>query len=192
MITWGILLFASSGVFHHSGIKMPFFAFFAHDSGIRCKEAPTNMLIAMGITASLCILIGIFPEPLYSILPYSVDYAPYTTPHVISQLQLLIWSALAFTFLKRTGIYPAEMRLTNLDTDWVYRRLMPASVNAFVQAGAPIRDACIGGGKQLVTRLIDRVKIYHVPGGVFARTWMTGRMVLLVTLFLLGYLVLYF
>jgi multicomponent Na+:H+ antiporter subunit D len=179
-------------VFHHSGIKIPFFAFFAHDSGIRCKEAPTNMLIAMGITAALCILIGVFPEPLYGILPYSVDYVPYTTPHVISQLQLLIWSALAFTFLKRTGIYPAELRLTNLDTDWVYRRLMPASVSAFVRVGVPIRDAFIGGAKQLVTRLIDNIKIYHGPDGVFARTWMTGRTVLLVTVFLLGYLILYF
>ena len=40
---WLILLFASAGVFHHAGIKIPFFAFFAHDSGIRCKEAPTNI-----------------------------------------------------------------------------------------------------------------------------------------------------
>jgi multicomponent Na+:H+ antiporter subunit D len=50
-ITWLVLLFASAGVFHHSGIKIPFFAFFAHDSGKRCEEAPTSMLIAMGITA---------------------------------------------------------------------------------------------------------------------------------------------
>ncbi|MEI2771510.1 MAG: proton-conducting transporter membrane subunit [Candidatus Competibacter sp.] len=34
------LLFASAGVFHHAGIKIPYFAFFAHDSGIRCQEAP--------------------------------------------------------------------------------------------------------------------------------------------------------
>ena len=26
--------------FHHAGIKIPFFAFFAHDSGIRAEEAP--------------------------------------------------------------------------------------------------------------------------------------------------------
>ena len=63
--TWLILLFASAGVFHHSGIKIPYFAFFAHDSGIRCKEAPTNMLIAMGITAVLCIGLGTFPSYLY-------------------------------------------------------------------------------------------------------------------------------
>ena len=44
---WLILLFASAGVFHHAGIKIPFFAFFSHDSGIRCEEAPRNMLTAM-------------------------------------------------------------------------------------------------------------------------------------------------
>ena len=34
-VAWLVLLFASAGVFHHSGIKIPYFAFFAHDSGIR-------------------------------------------------------------------------------------------------------------------------------------------------------------
>ena len=45
---WLMVLFASAGVFHHAGIKIPFFAFFSHDSGIRCEEAPRNMLWAMG------------------------------------------------------------------------------------------------------------------------------------------------
>ncbi|SVB33005.1 uncharacterized protein METZ01_LOCUS185859, partial [marine metagenome] len=52
---WAILLFASAGVFHHAGIKIPFFAFFSHDAGIRCKEAPWNMLLAMGLASILCI-----------------------------------------------------------------------------------------------------------------------------------------
>ncbi|HSG92897.1 MAG TPA: Na(+)/H(+) antiporter subunit D, partial [Methylotenera sp.] len=54
-IIWLILLFASAGVLDHSGIKVPFFAFFAHDAGYRCKEAPLNMLIAMGLAAFACI-----------------------------------------------------------------------------------------------------------------------------------------
>ncbi len=53
---WLMLLFASAGVFHHAGIKIPFFAFFHHDSGIRTKEAPLNMLLAMGIAAVLCVV----------------------------------------------------------------------------------------------------------------------------------------
>ncbi len=121
-IIWFILLFASAGVFHHAGIKIPFFAFFGHDSGMRPKEAPANMLIAMGITAFLCIFIGSFPGPLYSLLPYPVDYVPYTAPHVVGQTQLLFFSALAFSLLLLSGIYPGEQRCVNLDADWFYRK----------------------------------------------------------------------
>jgi len=122
-IIWFILLFASAGVFHHAGIKIPYFAFFSHDSGMRPKEAPRNMLLAMGIAAFLCIFIGSYPWPLYSLLPFQdVAYDPYTGFHVLGQTQLLFFSALAFTLLMLAGIYPAEMRCVNLDVDWFYRK----------------------------------------------------------------------
>jgi len=121
-IIWLILQFASAGVFHHAGIKVPFFTFFGHDSGIRTKEPPLNMLLAMGIAAFFCIAIAIFPGPLYNILPYPVDYVPYTAAHVVGQLQLLMFGALAFCLLILSGYYPAEMRAINLDTDWFYRK----------------------------------------------------------------------
>ncbi|AEI15846.1 NADH dehydrogenase (quinone) [Flexistipes sinusarabici DSM 4947] len=123
-MTWLILLFASAGVFHHAGIKIPFFAFFSHDSGLRPKEAPLSMLIGMGILAFLNIFIGIFPGFLYQILPFDANYVPYTTAHVVSQLQLLLFSALAFTLLLRSGIYPPEIRSVNLDADLVYRKVL--------------------------------------------------------------------
>jgi len=121
-IIWFILLFASAGVFHHAGIKIPYFAFFSHDSGMRPKEAPIHMLFAMGIAAFLSVFIGVFPETVYSLLPYPVEYVPYTAPHVVGQTQLLFFSALAFTLLLLSGIYPAEMRCVNLDADWFYRK----------------------------------------------------------------------
>ena len=122
-IIWFILLFASAGVFHHAGIKIPFFAFFSHDTGMRPKEAPLNMLVAMGIAAFLCVFIGSYPWPLYSLLPFQdVVYDPYTAPHVVGQTQLLFFSALAFSLLLLSGIYPAEMRSVNLDADWFYRK----------------------------------------------------------------------
>jgi multicomponent Na+:H+ antiporter subunit D len=119
---WLILQFASAGVFHHAGIKVPFFTFFGHDSGIRTKEPPLNMLLAMGIAAFFCIAIAVFPKPLYDILPYPVHYVPYTGAHVVGQLQLLMFGALAFCLLILSGYYPAEMRAINLDTDWFYRK----------------------------------------------------------------------
>lgn len=123
-VIWLLLLFASAGVFHHAGIKIPFFAFFSHDSGIRVKEAPWNMRIAMGLAALACVAIGSFPhQTIYPLLPFEAPvYEPYTFAHVMAQSLLLIFSALAFTLLLLSGIYPSEIRSVNIDSDWLYRR----------------------------------------------------------------------
>jgi multicomponent Na+:H+ antiporter subunit D len=120
-LIWLMLMFASAGVFHHAGIKVPYFIFFGHDSGIRAKEPPINMRLAMGIAAFICIFLGVYPAPLYRILPYAVQYVPYTAFHVVGMLELLMFGALAFTMLILSGFYPAEMRALNLDTDWFAR-----------------------------------------------------------------------
>ncbi|MGE4496932.1 MAG: Na(+)/H(+) antiporter subunit D [Deferribacterales bacterium] len=122
MVIWLVLLFASAGVLDHSGIKIPFFAFFGHDSGLKPKEAPLNMLMGMGFLAFLNIFLGIFPGYLFQILPYDVTYNAYTADHTIFQLQLLLFSILAFTLLLRSGLYPAEIKSVNLDFDFFYRK----------------------------------------------------------------------
>ena len=123
LLIWMCLLFASAGVFHHAGIKIPFFAFFAHDSGLRPKEAPTNMLIAMGTSSFLCIFLGCNPQWLYDLLPNgAVGYHPYEATHVITQIEILLFSALAFTLLNLWGKYPPELPSVNLDADWIYRK----------------------------------------------------------------------
>lgn len=126
-VLWILLLVASAGVMEHSGIKIPFFAFFAHDSGKRVKEAPWNMLLGMFIAAFFCVALGIYYPALYRLLPYEMHHAyqPYTSAHVIMQSQLLLFAALAFVFLMKTNLYPAEVRSTNLDTDWFYRKFLP-------------------------------------------------------------------
>ncbi|SMN01754.1 NADH-ubiquinone oxidoreductase chain L [uncultured Candidatus Thioglobus sp.] len=127
---WFAMLFASAGVFHHAGIKIPYFAFFAHDSGLRPKEAPRSMLIAMGIAATLCIVIGSFPQLLYRHLPFAVDYVPFDIPHVVAQVQLLLFSTLAFIWLQLKNIYPAELKSTNIDSEWLYRKFLPTIYTA--------------------------------------------------------------
>jgi len=188
--TWVVLLFASAGVFHHAGIKIPFFAFFAHDSGKRCQEAPWNMLIAMGLAAALCIGIGTFPSLFYPLLPFKVDFIPYSLDHVVGQVQLLFLSALAFTLLIRTGIYPPELRSTNLDFDWFYRRL---GRDAAVYAGRAVTavwvricESCAYVGRAAVREVYH----HHGPEGVLARTWPTGSMALWATIMLAAYLIL--
>ena len=57
---WILLVAASAGVFLHAGIKFPWFVFFQKDSGLRPKEPPKNMLLAMVLLSFLCVLFGIF------------------------------------------------------------------------------------------------------------------------------------
>jgi len=79
------------------------------------------MCLAMGIAAFICIFLGVYPAPLYNILPYPVNYEPYTAFHVVGMLQLLMFGALAFAMLILSGYYPSELRAVNLDTDWLFR-----------------------------------------------------------------------
>ena len=189
---WAVLVFASAGVFHHSGIKIPYFAFFAHDSGLRPKEAPLNMLLAMGIAAFLCIGIGVYPDALYAILPFPVDYVPYTTAHVITQLQLLMFSALAFTFLMLTGLYPPELKSTNLDSDWVYRRLIPKFIRTAGQKIAIIDQHIRGQLLLLVRRIMSATERWNGMNSGFAKTAPISSMAFFALSFLAVFLVLYF
>jgi multicomponent Na+:H+ antiporter subunit D len=188
--TWIVLLFASAGVFHHAGIKIPYFAFFAHDSGKRCAEAPPNMLVAMALAAMLCVGIGIFPAPFYALLPFQSDFHPYSLDHVVAQLQLLFLSALAFTLLMRTGIYPPELRSTNLDSDWFYRRLGRDIARAFYGLGDKAWARLVAGVASGAKRLNDRLHQHHGPEGIFGRTWPTGTMAFWTTVMLAVYLIL--
>jgi multicomponent Na+:H+ antiporter subunit D len=116
---WLVLEVASAGVFLHAGIKFPYFVFFAKDHGLRPGETYKSMLIAMGFMSFMCIFLGLYPQPLYNVLPYEVHYQAYTFNHVIAQLQLLMLSALVFflflPLLKRTATI-------SIDTDWFYRK----------------------------------------------------------------------
>jgi multicomponent Na+:H+ antiporter subunit D len=188
-----ILLFASAGVLHHSGIKIPYSAFFAHDRGLRVKEAPLNMLIAMGIAAAMCIGIGVFPGPLYALLPNQPEtYVPYTLPHVVTQLQLLLWAALAFSVLTWYRIEPPELRSTNLDFDWVYRRAGPAVVHACGRTITSVRHAVVSVAQDGLVWAIGRVHRHHGPQGLLARTSPTGSLALWAAILLGVVLVLYF
>lgn len=187
-----LLLFASAGVFHHAGIKIPYFAFFAHDSGIRAREPPLNMLAAMAIAAALCVFNGAYPWVLYDLLPWPVAYQPYTLTHVVTQTQLLFWSALAFGMLMRTGLYPPELKQINLDTDWFYRF---AGKRAGIAIGRALIRLDHSLGRQALKwleRFLATLYRHHGPEGVLARSWPTGSMALWATVLLAAYLIVYY
>jgi len=188
---WLMLIFASAGVFHHSGIKIPYFAFFAHDSGIRCEEAPLSMRVAMGITAALCIGIGVFPAALYSILPYPVDYVPYTVAHVITQLQLLMYSALAFTVMMLWKIYPPELKSVNLDTDWLYRKGTTALLLPLSAATARSTESLFSLLASMKSKVLGIFDKTVGPGAWLSRSVDSAGMVTLTMGSLLIFLLLY-
>ncbi len=183
VIVWFAMLFASAGVLEHAGIKIPYFAFFAHDAKIEAREPPVNMLIAMALAAIVCLGIGFYPEALYSILPFTVDYTPYDLTHVLTQLQLLAFAILGVVFLHRTGLYPAEIRATNLDAEWLWRKALPATSRGIVAILAWIREAT-RGFRELCRRQSFYLAQRQSLQSALARNWPTGSMVLWVGVFL--------
>ena len=183
---WMLLTAASAGVFLHAGIKFPWFVFFQKDSGLRPPDPPWTMRAAMIFFAALCLLIGIFPQPLYALLPFPVDFVPYTGAHVVAQLQLLLFSGLAFFLLlplmKRT-------LTVSLDVDWFYRRLAPRIVRWIGRDVQELTDGVFGGTRSQITSIIDSVAHYHGPAGLLARTLPTGRTVFWVLVILAAFLI---
>jgi multicomponent Na+:H+ antiporter subunit D len=186
-VVWILLAAASAGVFLHAGIKFPWFVFFQKDSGLRPAEPPWNMRLAMIFFAVLCIGIGVFPEPLYSILPYKVDYVPYSARHVVFQLQLLLFSGLAFflmlDWLKRT------LTLT-LDVDWLWRGLGPNLARTLDRLADLFWRELVRAFSRGAKGAVKLTRRHHGLEGALARTWPTGSMAFWTTVMLAAYLLL--
>ena len=182
-VVWLAMLFASAGVLEHAGIKIPYFAFFAHDAGLRAKEPPVNMLLAMALAAVVCVGIGVFPTLLYGILPYDAVYNPYDVTHVLTQLQLLAFAILGVVFLHMTGRYPDEIPAVNLDVEWLWRKALPWTA-AQICATLAVLAAALKGGLTALRREIIEHSDERGVSSALARSWPTGSMVLWVGVFL--------
>ena len=184
---WFLLTAASAGVFLHAGIKYPWFVFFQKDSGLRPPDPPKNMQLAMVLFAFVCIVLGVFPQPLYEMMPYPVDYEPYTADHLVTQFQLLLFAGLAFFVLlpmmKRT-------KTISLDVDWFYRKLFPSWYRRTEKALGAVYRSChrfiVSTLSALLQAQYDQEQ--QQPKGYFARLWPTETMVLWVVGILASYL----
>ncbi|KHF25807.1 Na(+)/H(+) antiporter subunit D [Solemya velum gill symbiont] len=188
-LVWMLLLAASAGVFLHAGIKFPWFVFFQKDSGLRPPEPPVNLRMAMWIFSFLCIAIGIYPDPLYAILPYAVDYQPYTIDHLVTQLQLLLFAGFAFfvmlKMMKRT--------LTiSLDFDWFYRKFFKELTEEFSIHASVAQKSMERRMKNRVESIISNLYRHHGPTGILSRVLSTGSMVMWVAILLCLYLLSYY
>ena len=114
-----LLTWAAVGTFLYTGLKLPYFTWFGPKRGLKPKPIPWNMYVGMGLTAVLCIAIGVYPALLYNILPFPIDYQPYNAPHLMETAQLLIFTLMAsWLLIKMLGGEP----FITLDTDWFLRR----------------------------------------------------------------------
>lgn len=192
-----LLTAASAGVFLHAGIKFPWFVFFQRDSGLRPKDAPWNMGCAMVLFAALCILLGVFPQLLYPLLPYPVEYVPYSAGKVLFYLQLLLFSGLAFFVLlplmKRTATI-------SLDADWLWRRAGLALLRLAARMLQSLGDQ-VTAGRARAQKVCHRIAVRYLgqphtadsqERGVFARSWPVGTTALWIAGLLSGYVLLYY
>ncbi|ADM08716.1 NADH dehydrogenase subunit N [Parvularcula bermudensis HTCC2503] len=176
-----LLLIASAGVVENSGIRVPFFAFFATDRFApsrtgqrRPEEAPAPMMIAMGMAAGLSILIGVRPDLLEAILPYETDYHAFSWGHVTAQLQLVLGAVLTFAVLYRLGVYPVARRTPVVDVDWLWRVPGKSLLLLSVSVTASLWHAVWGVISQGVQAMVSRLYYSHGPEGRMARTWPVG------------------
>ena len=184
-----MLVAASAGVFLHAGIKFPWFVFFQKDSGMRPPDPPWNMRWAMILYSAACIGLGVFPNLLYGLLPYPVDYEPYTAAHVMTQLQLLLFAGLAFfvmlPMMKRT--------LTiSLDLDWLWRVGANKLARLLEKGLARVLGGLVEACRSVMQVVLELLSLYHGQGGILSRTWPTGSMVMWVAILLGSFLVIYY
>jgi multicomponent Na+:H+ antiporter subunit D len=182
-LIWYLLTAASAGVFLHAGIKFPWFVFFHKDSGLRPDDPPWNMRLAMVLFALICIAIGVAPGPLYAMLPFAVDFEPYTGSHVVLQLQLLLFSGLAFFLM--LGLLKRTLTIT-LDVDWLYRRFGPDVARALDRAD--LRPRVWRRASDAATGLAQRLHLTDGGALLWGGTVSTGTMVWWASFMLAAYL----
>jgi multicomponent Na+:H+ antiporter subunit D len=189
MAIYLLLTAASAGVFLYAGIRFPWLVFFQTGSCRGTQDAPWNMSIAMIVMAAVCILLGVFPGPLYELLPYSTEYVPYTASKVIFYLQLLLFSGLAYLLLR--SLLQRSATVT-LDVDWLWRRGLPWLWLASAHLIGVVRERAtrelFDFGRRVGARMLGLLG----PYGALGRSWQIGTTALWVALMLALYVMLYY
>jgi multicomponent Na+:H+ antiporter subunit D len=133
----------------------------------------------------------VFPGQLYTLLPMEMDYHPYDTTHVLTQLQLLCFGALGFITLMKTGVYPDEKRAVHVDAEVLYRKLGPWLVRTVGSTVGRVDAYVRSSVMELFDSVLGASDRWHGRSGPLARSWPSGSMVLWVAIMLAAYLFFY-
>jgi multicomponent Na+:H+ antiporter subunit D len=171
---WLLLLAGSVGAFLAAGIRVPYYAFFHGDATHDAKEAPQNMLVAMGASAVLCLAIGVAPGLFYQLLPHGEAENPYTLSHVIHQLQLLVFSCAVFALFARFA--PLRVASVLLDVDWIYRRPLPALIGLLRGRFASLGQTVSRAATTKWERVWEATRQQSGESGILGRSVSTNAM----------------
>ncbi|MBI1385728.1 MAG: Na(+)/H(+) antiporter subunit D [Rhizobiales bacterium] len=186
---WFLLAAASAGAMIYAGLKLPWFVFFDRDSGLRPAEPPLNMLAVMALLSVACIAVGVAPRLLYDLLPHPVDYEPNTASHIVYQLQLLLFSGLAFFLM--LGWLRRTLTIT-LDFDWLWRRPGAWVAATLWMLLSELWRFGSGVVRASGSYALDTLTRQNGPHGLLGRQWPTGSMAFWTTVLLGGSLLAYY
>ncbi len=117
-LLWTLLELASIGTFL-SFLKLGYYGFFKENKNIKAEDAPLAMKLSMGATATLCVVLGVYPALMLGILPYEAEYHPFELERVAETLVLFMVTGIVF--IAGIRIFEPHPGATR-DVDRIYRR----------------------------------------------------------------------
>jgi len=114
---WILLEIASFGTFV-SFLKLGYFAFL-RPGDVKASDPPLLMQAGMLGAAALCVIIGVFPQLLYAILPYPTTYSAFEPVRVITTLAVLGAAAAFFFSVGKKILAPHDVQMKDADVLYV-------------------------------------------------------------------------
>ncbi|MEO1643427.1 MAG: Na(+)/H(+) antiporter subunit D, partial [Pseudomonadota bacterium] len=187
------VLIGLAGLTYGLCLRLPVVVFFGEDSRQRPAEAPFNMLLAMGLSALVCLLLavpkiipGLGYDWIYSLLPCSAaatdpasclatgvpltGFEPYNTVQMLPILQVTFGAALGFLVIRRVAFFRGGASGVVLDTDWLYRKWGYGVAKWSGQVWQKVGPALSGVAGALGGRVFSRLEETFSPRGALART----------------------
>ena len=101
---------------------------------------------------------------------------------MVEQTQLLFFSALALIWLQLNGLYPSELKSTNLDSEWLYRKVWPSMYGKLAHGISQLRQRFMDSAKSVSFALSVPLK---KQANMLLMPWPVREMLLAVILFML-------
>lgn len=162
---WLLLEISAAGIFLAVAIRLPYFLFFGKDKGLTPKDAPITMLGGMALLGFFCLFFGVAPGTLYDLLPYKIDFHPYSLAKITMVMQWILASGIAFLFLKK---WLAPKPGISLDFDWFYRK---GSMQFYRAADTILNGANVLAKRFFIDGVVKSVCNFFESGGSHTAAW---------------------